>query len=195
MGKTRALTFTDTADGLAQAIQRNDSGVLKALYQQNFDKVKAYVLKNSGDVDMAKDLYQEAFVALWKRVKQQQFEPKTADELGAYLYTIAKNKWLDVVRSKRFKNTQSTESYKHLKTVEDEQKMNETTVENDQKLQTVIKALEQMDTGCRELLNQFYYQKKSMQEIGAALKLDPASARNKKYRCMQKLKTLAIKSF
>lgn len=192
MGTTKALTFSLSNHNLAEAIKRNDSKVLKELYQHNFDKVKAYVLQNSGNQDQAKDLYQDAFIALWKNVKDNKFEPKNANELGAYLFTIAKNKWLDTVRSKRFKSTVKQEE-NHLKLVQNDE--NEPEIgEKQEKLNKVLNALKDLEKGCRELLSQFYFEKKSMQQIGEDADLDPASARNKKYRCMQKLRALALKS-
>ena len=43
---------------------------------------------------------------------------------------------------------------------------------------------------CKSLLKLFYFEKKSMEEISELINITDASARNKKYRCMQKLKTI-----
>jgi len=45
---------------------------------------------------------------------------------------------------------------------------------------------------CKDLLMKFYFEKKSMKDIAEELQLDAASTRNKKYRCMQKLRELAL---
>ena len=53
-------------------------------------------------------------------------------------------------------------------------------------------AFQHLKDGCKDLLAQFYYEKKSLKEIADNLGLDPASVRNKKYRCMQELRALAL---
>ena len=41
---------------LVSKIKLNDEAVLKQLYQDNYTKVEAYVLKNNGTMPQAKDL-------------------------------------------------------------------------------------------------------------------------------------------
>lgn len=89
----------------AVLIKQNDAATLKELYTANFVKVKRYVLKNSGDEQQAKDVYQEAFVAMWRNIKDDKFTAENETAINGYLFQIAKHKWLDYVRSVRYKNT------------------------------------------------------------------------------------------
>ena len=63
--------------------------------------------------------------------------------------------------------------------------------EMDEKINKVMMAFNKIGKECKVLLTRVYFEKKSMKDIGAELNLDAASARNKKYRCMQKLRELA----
>ena len=54
-------------------------------------------------------------------------------------------------------------------------------------------AFKQLGASCQLVLTRFYFEKKSMKAIAEELQIDAASARNKKYRCMQKLKELVQK--
>lgn len=174
---------------LLAGFKNNDPVILKGIYKKVFPMVKAYVLKNNGNEAHAKDLFQEAFVACWKNIKADKFQ---GGNLEAYLYTISKNKWTDYLRSSGFKNTVSEneigdwyaddEAYDHEKEKDD--------LANQNALQA---ALKQLGAGCRELLDLFYFQKKSMEEMAVKLGLGAASIRNKKYRCMERLRTLALK--
>ena len=53
-----------------------------------------------------------------------------------------------------------------------------------------MQAFKKLGKECKELLEVFYFEKKSLREIAAQFNIGEASARNKKYRCIQKLRSL-----
>ena len=177
---------------IVDAININDEKTLKVLYVSNFRKVEALVLKNSGTTEQAKDLYQEAFITVWKNVKKNKFLPKNETAINGYLYTIAKYKWMDYLRSPAYKKRDSyhaiNETASQIASAESENEY----VEHDKKLSLAMEAFEELGEACKSLLTRFYFEKKSMKEIADELQLDAASTRNKKYRCMQKLRGLAL---
>ena len=97
----------DYQQQLINGIKTNDSVILKDFYKSNYRKIENLVLNNSGTVEHAKDIYKEAFITVWKRVKNETFIPKNETALQGYLYQIAKNKWMDFLRSKTFKKTET----------------------------------------------------------------------------------------
>ncbi|QIE60097.1 sigma-70 family RNA polymerase sigma factor [Rasiella rasia] len=171
---------------LVDALKNNDEQVLRDLYVGNFRKTEAFILKNNGTSAQAKDIFQEAIMATWQNVRLDKFKPNSKSALQGYLYTIAKNKWLDHVRSAQYKKTKSIENSMFLENDE----MIEEHTEKEQRLHTIEQNFEKLGEECRELLKQFYYQKKSLREIAAGYNIGEASARNKKYRCINKLKAL-----
>ena len=60
------------------------------------------------------------------------------------------------------------------------------------KLAQATQAFKNLGDSCKELLSKFYFEKMSLNVIADLFDLDAASARNKKYRCMQKLRALVI---
>lgn len=168
------------------AIRANDELALKQLYVQNYKKVEQHILMNNGSVDQAKDTYQEAFIALWRNVKSGKFEARNETALQGYLYQIAKNKWTDYLRSSQYKKTgQLPAQWESAESAEE-------IPDKNANIHSVMSAFKQLGTGCQELLSRFYFEKKSVREIAQYLEIEEASARNKKYRCMQKLKELAL---
>lgn len=174
---------------LLDAIRNNDVQTLEKLYQTNYPKVAKYIKNNSGTDAQAKDIFQEAMIALWRAVKTKKFTATTEDALQAYLYTISKNKWIDYLRSSRNKKEISSEIAMTNYTLSDEV-IEDTDYEI--KLQKAQKAFKQLGASCKELLSKFYFEKMSLKEIASLLDLDAASTRNKKYRCMQQLRRLAL---
>jgi RNA polymerase sigma factor (sigma-70 family) len=177
---------------LIDAIKDNNSLALKTLYTTNYYKVEAFILKNNGTKEHAKDIFQDAFLALWKNVKQDKFVPQNESSISGYLYTIAKHKWMDYLRSKNYKKTIASSSLIDMDSSDDiSDKINDDKI-NDERLHSVMHAFKVLGMPCKSLLTKFYFEKKSMKDIADELQLDAASTRNKKYRCMQKLREIAL---
>lgn len=168
--------------------KQNDPIVLRQVYNNVFPKVKTHLLKNNGTEAQAKDIFQEAFVACWRNIKDDKL--KANSNVEAYLFTIAKNKWTDHLRSSAYKKRVSTSD---LGTVEARtEETNEIEAAWENKRNAIVRAMEQLGEQCKSLLGLFYFERKSMQEIAQQLKIAPNSARNQKYRCMEKLRTLSL---
>ncbi|MEW4924314.1 sigma-70 family RNA polymerase sigma factor [Algibacter sp. 2305UL17-15] len=187
MGKTiHLLNQSQLVDG----IRSNDSEVLKHVYTTNYPKVEALVLKNSGSIAHAKDVYQDAFITVWTHIKNNKFVPQNDTAIQGYLYRISKNKWTDVLRSKSFKNSKPL-VVETLAEVKDDEEHNEP---DSKKLKIAMTAFENLGQPCKQLLKTFYFEKKSLKEISIELKIEETTARNKKYRCMQKLRAVVLAS-
>lgn len=177
---------------VVNAIKHNDSIALKTIYQNNYPKIEALILKNSGTKEHAKDIYQEAFLAVWQNIKQDKFIPQSESSINGYLYTIAKNKWMDVLRSQGYKKTIVASQLQHFEVKDEENNGIDDDILKDKRLEDVMLAFKNLGEACKSLLRKFYFEKKSMNLIAQELALDSASTRNKKYRCMQKLKQIAL---
>lgn len=188
----KELQEIDSQTTLIKAIKSNDSKALKALYTSNYYKVEHMVMNNSGSKEHAKDIYQEAFITVWKNIKDDSFVPQNETAVQGYLYQIAKNKWLDMVNSSRFKKTTVLENEyifhdkaNHEKEAEEEDILS-------QKLEKTMSIFKAMGQPCKGLLTAFYFDKKSLRDIATKLKIEETTARNNKYRCMEKLRKMVL---
>ena len=175
---------------LVNAIKTNNQLVLKKLYQDNYKKVEIHIVNNSGSIPQAKDIFQEAFLAMYQNIKLDKFVPKSDSGLQGYLFTIAKNKWTDFLRSSRYKKTQGMSE--GIEARMSSEILDDKTNEQQSKMDLTLQAFARLGNECKELLKLFYFEKKSMREISEEKSLAEASTRNKKYRCIQQLKELAI---
>ncbi len=185
---------TDYKLQVISAIKANDSDTLNSIYNTNYPKIEALILKNNGTIEHAKDIYQEAFLAVWQNIKQNKFIPNNESSINGYLYTIAKNKWMDVLRSQGFKKTIVVSQLHHFEIKDEENNGINDDILKDKRLEDVMLAFKNLGNACKSLLRKFYFEKKSMNLIAEELALDSASTRNKKYRCMQKLRQIALKN-
>lgn len=157
----------------------------KVMYENNFEVVKQYVLTNSGNEQQAEDLYQDAFIAAWRNVQLGRFESRGERSFANYVLAIAKNKWIDVLRSLRSRKTiQMTGDVEHTET--DPWELSE----EDKAIELVKQHFAHMGQQCRDLLTAFYYRKQSMKEISFEKGWTEQTSRNNKYRCIQKLREL-----
>lgn len=171
---------TDALPEWAVALRRNDAEAVRALYRQHFPGVKHYVLQNSGTTNDAEDVFQEAISVLWLSVREGRFVPEA--DPGGFLYRVAKNKWLDVVRSA---------AHKHMKVVHDERSLErsaEVADDIEERLVRLRGVYEQLDDKCRSVLDRFYFERKDLATIANEMGVEEESIRTIKYRCMMKLR-------
>ena len=181
--------FNQVTDIAAQlkAIKANDEATLKSLYDCNYHVIERYVLKNKGCIDQAKDIYQEAFITVWRNIQMDKFYPENENALAAYLCQIARNKWIDQLRSKSFQKNTPIYDFEHK--LVDEHIEEET----DNFIIDIKKHFENLSENCKEVLTQFYYKKQSMKTIAKQFGWTDATARNNKYRCLQRLREIIKK--
>lgn len=161
-------------------LRRNDPATVRALYAKHFPAVEHYVLQNSGTRNDAQDMFQEAMTVLWMSVKEGRFIPES--EPGGFLYRVAKNKWLDVVRSA---------AHKHMKVIHDD-RVSEPAIDAPDDIEGRIMRLrgvyDKLDDKCRNVLDRFYFERKDLATIAAEMGVEEESIRTIKYRCMMKLR-------
>ncbi|GMQ25502.1 hypothetical protein Aoki45_21840 [Algoriphagus sp. oki45] len=169
---------------LISGIRENDRRIMTLLYQDIFPKVRSYLLQNNGDEDQAKDIFQEAFLVVWQQVKSGDFQPQNSTALQGFLYQISKNKWLDFLRSSRFKKEQSLSGFPIERSDKQE------TGDQEEQLTLMEKAFSQLGENCQELLRKFYFEKISLPELAQNFGWTAQTAKNNKYRCMETLRKI-----
>ena len=157
---------------------------MERLYIAHFEAVRRYITTHGGTETDAEDIYQEAFLALWRNVKTGKLQSIEGLNIGGYLFSIARFKWVDEIRKRKTHVKMVAE--KATETIWEEQLQED----EDARIASVRKLFGKLGESCQKVLLLFYYQKKSMREIAAAMQWEEATARNNKYRCLQKLRNL-----
>lgn len=148
----------------------------------HFPAVRQYVIRNSGTVADAQDVFQESIVVLWLTVKEGRFKAVPDGEAGGFLFRVAKNKWLDTVRSAAHKNMKVVhEDHLHAEPVE-------VLDDVDERIARLRGVYEMLDDKCRAVLDQFYFERKDLATIARTMGVEEESIRTIKYRCMMKLR-------
>lgn len=170
------------------AIKANDDKFLKDLYLRNFGKVRSYIIRNSGNEDDAKDIYQEAYIAVWRNIQTDKFIPQNETSLDGYLYKIAQFKWIDHLRKNSGKKQELDINESNLSM--DTSAEDESEDEFEIKITHIKSSFLELGKNCKELLSSFYYDKKPLKIIAQESGYTEATVKNNKYRCLQKLREM-----
>ncbi|MEO6489238.1 MAG: sigma-70 family RNA polymerase sigma factor [Ferruginibacter sp.] len=138
--------------------------------------VKKYILANSGTMDDAQDIFQDALVVLYKKVHSNNFQ--LTAPLKNYLLAIVKNCWLHELRQRsKIPPGESSGEFAMLE------------IDDEPGFHLATSAFNLLGEKCKELLIRFYFKKQSFKEIAVSLSFsDEKTAKNQKYRCIQKAK-------
>ncbi len=152
--------------------------IFETLYREAFPIVARLISKQSGSLQDAKDVFQDALVILYE--KTVQLESTAIDHPHSYLIGIAKHLWI-----RKTKNNQLLLSLDDLeKQIELPEDYLEDTSHNH-----LLTLLERSGRKCLELLSAFYYDHLSIEAISSQFGFSGAhSASAQKYKCIEKLR-------
>ena len=164
----------------------NNSGVaLEKLYVAYFPMVLQLIINNSGTTDDAKDIYQEAIIVLYNKIKSGEFE--LSSKLKTFIYSVCRRLWLKrLSQMSRFEG--DIKDFQDYLPVEDEVEKH-----NDRDLQftKMESSLGLLGEPCKTIIEDFYMHEKSMQDICERFGYTNAdNAKTQKYKCLQRLKKL-----
>jgi RNA polymerase sigma-70 factor (ECF subfamily) len=83
---------------LLRRIAASDGGALEELYRLYSGRVLAFLRQLCRDAEIAEDLVQEVFLAVWR--KASTFDPARGDVAG-WVFTICRHKWIDSRRRRQ----------------------------------------------------------------------------------------------
>ena len=180
--KESVLSDKEIIDGI-----RNDTDIiLNKVYVYFFPMVLQLVLNNNGDEDDAKDIFQESVIILYDKVKNDNFE--LTSKLKTFIYSVCRRLWLKRLKLKSNRSTVNINDYEDFIPGEDDLQQYEI---KDRQFQDMELSLDQLGQPCKTLIDDYYIQNKSMQEIAEKFGYTNAdNAKTQKYKCLQRLKKI-----
>lgn len=174
---------------LLKALANNDSKAAETIYRENFNMVLAFILNNNGSYDEARDIFQEAMIALYQKAKSDSFV--LTSQIKTYVYSICRRLWLKRLQQLG-KTSNGIENFESI-AVEDDLEIHE---RRNAELGIMDRALNSLGEPCKSLLEAFYIEKKSMDVIALQFGYTNAdNAKNQKYKCLMRLKKLFFSQY
>lgn len=77
---------------IIEGIRQKDSKVISYIYKSCYPTISHLIHSNAGNAEDVQDVFQDAMVVLYKKLKEDDFDLYCA--FGTYLYSICKRLWL-----------------------------------------------------------------------------------------------------
>ena len=170
---------------LLKGLAQNDSKAVETLYKSHFTMIQHFVENNNGSFDDARDIFQEAMIALYEKVQLDSFV--LTCQIKTYLFSICKHLWLKRLQQMgKYSSTLSA----HEESISVEMDMGQIE-KKDTAFEIMDRALNSLGEPCKSLLEGYYLNKKGMQELASQFGYTNAdNAKNQKYKCLMRLKKL-----
>ncbi|MFW2475603.1 MAG: RNA polymerase sigma factor, partial [Sediminibacterium sp.] len=180
------LVKADTNEqALLKGLANNDSRAIETIYKENFNTIQAFILNNNGSYDDARDIFQEAMIALYEKAQSESFV--LTCQIKTYVYSICRRLWLKRLQQLG-RYTNQVDSLEETVPVEED-------LENHEKRNAAFaimdRAMNSLGEPCKSLLEGYYLKKMGMQELASEFGYTNAdNAKNQKYKCLMRLKKL-----
>ncbi|MBS1655931.1 MAG: sigma-70 family RNA polymerase sigma factor [Bacteroidetes bacterium] len=176
---------TNNEQVLLEGLARSDNKAIETIYKENYNMVQVLIINNNGTADEAKDIFQEAMIVLYEKVRSGTFELSCL--IKTYLYSVSKRLWLKRLQQMN-RLAQVIDNIEESVPVEEELDDHE---KRNQDFEMMDKAISHLGEPCKSLLEAFYLQKKNMNEISAEFGYTNAdNAKNQKYKCLMRLRKI-----
>jgi RNA polymerase sigma factor (sigma-70 family) len=171
---------------IIEKIRLGGQSELGMIYEEHRTEFIQWIGKEFNcSVEDCKDIYQLSILIFYDNVKSGKLE-HLVSSLKTYLFGIGKNVARENMRKARRNTPINQEKWLKEYMIDDP----DSPVEEDL-FGTAKKALEKLGQPCQQLVELFYYEKKSMDEISLMLNYKNAeTAKNQKCKCMARLRKL-----
>jgi RNA polymerase sigma-70 factor (ECF subfamily) len=167
---------------IIEAIKAGSEKILFQLYESYRNEFVNWAVKNHQiSVEEAKDVFQEAMVALYKNVKAGRIDSLDSS-IKTYLFGIGKNFLLNQVRRKAFE----THAFGHF--AENQGTENIDGYDREHVVNLVSRIYRALGSPCKEVLELYYEKGFDMESVARRLGYKNADvAKKKKYECLKAL--------
>jgi len=177
-------------DGLIKGLAAGDRKVIEGIYKDHFNMIQSLIVNNNGSADDAQDIFQEAMVVLYEKVRTGSFELNC--QLKTYLYSVSKRLWLKRLQQNSRLWSQEIDPETTIQ-VDEEIATHE---KRDAEFELMSQAIQRLGEPCKSLLEAYYLKKMNMQDIALQFGYTNSdNAKNQKYKCLMRLKKLFFSEY
>ena len=170
---------------LLEGLATSDKRAVETIYQENYNMVQSLIINNNGSSDDAKDIFQEAMIVLYEKVRSGTFELNC--QIKTFVYSVSRRLWLKRLQQQN-RYAAPGDSMENVVAVEEDLEEHE---QRNAEYEMMEKAISNLGEPCKSLLEAYYLQKQNMQVIAANFGYTNAdNAKNQKYKCLMRLKKI-----
>lgn len=170
-----------TVEAILEGLKTSDSNVLEYVYKKYFPIVRFFVIKNSGTDEDAKDVFQEAVILIYKRLKDESLELTCA--FKTYLYSVCRIVWLRQLEKRKVRNEVVADNQVFVQLDEDIEGI----VTQQEQYRIYQKHFQLLHKDCQEIL-QLFLKKVPLKEIAQKMSMNSDKyLKKRKYECKETL--------
>ena len=148
-----------------------------------YPAVEKFIRSKGGSSNDAEDTFQEALIIFYRKASMDSFQ--LTAKASTYVYSICRYLWADQLKKK---NKLQQLDFNGQFELEEESDFEEL-IEKESKLKLIDNILLEIGERCLQILQLFYYKKKSMRIIADEMNFKSEKiARNQKYKCLERAK-------
>ena len=168
-----------------EKIKTNENAALKEIYTLCREECLMWLRKDFGCSDEdALDTFQVAVMILYDNVMTGKLSVLTSN-IKTYVFSIARNKTLELQRSRKKYSRDDAVSIASSYVVDAEPDMTE------EQLLISTRSIDELGDPCKTVLIQYYIHDKSMDEITAMMGYkNTDTTKNQKYKCLKRLQNI-----
>ena len=159
---------------LARLVLDGDTAAFEYLFDRYRDAIHRLFLQRTGSTEDADDLLQETFIKVYMNLHR--YSPEYT--FGQWLYTIARNTFIDYVRRRPASNTPTPE---------------ESVINSQQRLQIEL-CIARLPENYRKLIRMRFFDEYSYEEIAVKLSLPLGTVKTQIHRARERMCRLIVEN-
>lgn len=168
---------------LLNGILRNDTIVLQFIYKNFYSKINFFIKKNNGDDDDANDIFQEAIIIIYRKLKANELALDCTFE--TYLYSICRFLWLKQLEKRKIEKESIKDNHEFNDELYDDS-LEKVTDLND-RYRLYQKHFANLGKDCQKIL-QLYFDKVPLKTIAQMMGFKSEKyAKKRKFSCKEYL--------
>jgi len=168
---------------LLNGILRNDTIVLQCIFKNTFSNINFFVRKNNGDDEDAHDIYQEAIIIIYRKLKANDLVLDCTFE--TYLYSISRFLWLKELGKRKLEKENIKDNHEYNEDIYDDG-LEKVTDLND-RYRLYQKHFELLGKDCQKIL-QLHFEKVPLKTIADMMGFKSEKyAKKRKFACKEYL--------
>ena len=169
---------------ILKGILRHDNLILQYIYKQYYYNINYFIRKNQGSEDDASDIFQEAIIIIYRKIKENDLVFEKSSFKG-YLFSVCRLLWLKQLEKRRVEKEKLNDSLPYQEDLYDDN-LNEIVIKNE-RYGLYQKHFGALSTDCQKLL-QLFFEKVSLKEIAMVMGYKSEKyAKKRKFKCKELL--------
>jgi len=173
-----------TDEQIQRGILRNDSLVLQYIYKQFFYKVNNFIKNNSGSEDDASDLFQEAIIVIFRKLKEDDRALENRP-FQTYLFSVCRFLWLKQLEKRRIESEKMNENLPFNDSIYDDEFVE--VVNKNERYSLYQKHFKSLGSDCQKIM-QLFFENVPLKQIAQMMGFKSEKyAKKRKFKCKELL--------